>query len=214
MGVLVRAPMGVAAMLPGRPKINNWALGPSRSRSSAAGAAISRAAGRWVDRARSTPCSTRGATLPTMTTGLRPAATAGPGPTCCPISAARRATSAAPTPCMARRSSQGLEPAQPEADHGGFVEACAQRQIRTNLDFNGPEQEGAGHYQVTQFSGGPRNGERCSAAAAYLHPVMNRQNLTVITGAHAPASGWMAGARPASCTGRVAGTISPRRGGR
>ncbi|HEY8711171.1 MAG TPA: GMC oxidoreductase, partial [Burkholderiaceae bacterium] len=27
----------------------------------------------------------------------------------------------------------------------------------------------------------PRNGERCSAAAAYLHPVMDRANLTVMT---------------------------------
>ncbi|TJX04839.1 MAG: glucose-methanol-choline oxidoreductase, partial [Mesorhizobium sp.] len=29
--------------------------------------------------------------------------------------------------------------------------------------------------------------ERCSAAAAYLHPAMSRPNLTVITGAHATA---------------------------
>jgi choline dehydrogenase-like flavoprotein len=66
-----------------------------------------------------------------------------------------------------------------------FVEACAENQIRRNDDFNGPEQEGAGLYQVTQFWGGEKNGERCSAAAAYLHPVMNRPNLTVITHAHA-----------------------------
>jgi choline dehydrogenase-like flavoprotein len=66
-----------------------------------------------------------------------------------------------------------------------FVEACAENQIRFNPDFNGPDQEGAGHYQVTQFWGGARNGERCSAAAAYLHPVMNRKNLTVITKAQA-----------------------------
>ncbi len=66
-----------------------------------------------------------------------------------------------------------------------FVDACAENQIRRNDDFNGPEQEGAGLYQVTQFWGGDRNGERCSAAAAYLHPVMNRPNLTVITRAQA-----------------------------
>src|SRR6266481_2346742 len=64
-----------------------------------------------------------------------------------------------------------------------FVEACAENQIRRNNDFNGPEQEGAGLYQVTQFWGGHSNGERCSTAAAYLHPVMNRPNLTVITNA-------------------------------
>jgi choline dehydrogenase-like flavoprotein len=37
---------------------------------------------------------------------------------------------------------------------------------------------------VTQFWGEARNGERCSSAAAYLHPVLTRPNLTVITGAH------------------------------
>lgn len=66
-----------------------------------------------------------------------------------------------------------------------FVEACAQTQIRLNDDFNGQEQEGAGLYQVTQFQDGPRRGERCSAAAAFLHPAMSRPNLHVVTGAHA-----------------------------
>lgn len=66
-----------------------------------------------------------------------------------------------------------------------FIEACAENQIRASDDFNGPEQEGAGYFQVTQFAGGARNGERCSTAAAYLHPVMQRTNLTVITRAHA-----------------------------
>ncbi|EAB6717979.1 glucose-methanol-choline oxidoreductase, partial [Salmonella enterica subsp. enterica] len=64
-----------------------------------------------------------------------------------------------------------------------FVDACEEVQIRRNDDFNGPDQEGAGLYQVTQFWDGPQAGERCSAAAAYLHPVMHRKNLTVITGA-------------------------------
>ncbi|MFA3920723.1 GMC family oxidoreductase [Ruegeria hyattellae] len=66
-----------------------------------------------------------------------------------------------------------------------FVEAAAQVQIRETQDFNGEEQEGAGLYQVTQFHDGPKRGERCSAAAAYLHPVLNRANLTVITRATA-----------------------------
>lgn len=67
-----------------------------------------------------------------------------------------------------------------------FVEACAQTQIRRNDDFNGPDQEGAGLYQVTQFWDGPHKGERCSSAAAYLHPHMGtRPNLTVITKAQA-----------------------------
>ena len=65
-----------------------------------------------------------------------------------------------------------------------FVEAAQECQIRHNPDFNGEEQEGAGLYQVTQF-GDHRRGERCSAAAAYVHPALGRKNLTVITGAHA-----------------------------
>jgi choline dehydrogenase-like flavoprotein len=65
-----------------------------------------------------------------------------------------------------------------------FIAACAENDIRRNEDFNGPEQEGAGLYQVTQYWGGVKNGERCSSANAYLHPVMDRPNLTVITRAH------------------------------
>jgi len=62
-----------------------------------------------------------------------------------------------------------------------FIEAAEAQQIRRNGDFNGARQEGAGLYQVTQFSEGPHKGERCSAAAAYLHPALGRKNLTVIT---------------------------------
>ena len=65
-----------------------------------------------------------------------------------------------------------------------FLKACEQRGHRQNDDFNGPMQEGAGVYQATQFWNGPKRGERCSAAAAYLHDVMTRRNLTVITEAH------------------------------
>ncbi len=62
-----------------------------------------------------------------------------------------------------------------------FIAACETAQIPATEDFNGPSQEGAGLYQVTQFSDGPHAGERCSAAAAYLFPVMGRANLTVLT---------------------------------
>ena len=61
-----------------------------------------------------------------------------------------------------------------------FVEAGKQAGYAANPDFNGPEQEGVGMYQVTH-----KNGERCSAAKAYLTPHLSRPNLTVITGAHA-----------------------------
>lgn len=62
-----------------------------------------------------------------------------------------------------------------------FIAAMGDLQVRENADFNGESSEGAGLYQVTQFHHGPRKGERCSAAAAYLHPVLNRPNLTVMT---------------------------------
>jgi choline dehydrogenase-like flavoprotein len=64
--------------------------------------------------------------------------------------------------------------------HQIFLEAARQCQLPVTTDFNGRQQEGLGIYQVTQ-----RNGERCSAARAYLHPHLSRPNLKVITGAHA-----------------------------
>ncbi|WP_180683868.1 GMC family oxidoreductase [Tepidicella baoligensis] len=62
-----------------------------------------------------------------------------------------------------------------------FVQACASQGIAPNPDYNGPTQDGAFLYQVTQFHDAARRGQRCSAAAAYLHPVMDRPNLTVFT---------------------------------
>ena len=69
----------------------------------------------------------------------------------------------------------------PRAITRAFIAAAGDCQIPANDDFNGDTQEGAGLFQVTQFHSGPRKGERCSAAAAYLHPVMHRPNLTVLT---------------------------------
>lgn len=66
-----------------------------------------------------------------------------------------------------------------------FVEANTQRQIRRTEDFNTGDNEGAALFQCTQFHSPERNGERCSAAAAFLRPAMGRPNLTVITAAHA-----------------------------
>jgi choline dehydrogenase-like flavoprotein len=60
-----------------------------------------------------------------------------------------------------------------------FIEAGEQAGLPANDDFNGPEQDGVGWYQVTQ-----RGGMRCSAAVAYLHPALARPNLTVTTNAH------------------------------
>lgn len=66
-----------------------------------------------------------------------------------------------------------------------FVEAAVANGLEHNQDFNGKKQDGAGLYQVTHFHG-EKQGQRCSAAAAYLHPVQKtRPNLTVITHAQA-----------------------------
>ncbi len=60
-----------------------------------------------------------------------------------------------------------------------FVEAGKQAGHPESKDFNGAEQHGVGMHQVTH-----KNGERYSAAKAYLTPNLARPNLTVITSAH------------------------------
>ena len=77
------------------------------------------------------------------------------------------------------------DPSAPRAINQAFIAAAAEAQIRPNDDFNGPRQEGAGLFQVTQFFKGKKKGERCSAYAAYLAPVRSaRKNLTILTRAH------------------------------
>jgi choline dehydrogenase len=61
-----------------------------------------------------------------------------------------------------------------------FIEAAQQAGIPFNPDFNGAVQLGCGLFQVTQ-----KNGERWSAASAYLHPAASRGNLTIVTEAQA-----------------------------
>jgi choline dehydrogenase len=58
------------------------------------------------------------------------------------------------------------------------LDACDQAGIPKVKDVNGENQEGASYYQLTV-----KNGQRCSAAVAYLHPVMHRTNLQVETNA-------------------------------
>jgi choline dehydrogenase len=55
-----------------------------------------------------------------------------------------------------------------------FLEAAALNGIPLNPDYNGTKQEGAFLYQVTHI-----NGERCSAAKAFLTPNLLRPNLHV-----------------------------------
>ncbi|TPN79377.1 glucose-methanol-choline oxidoreductase [Mesorhizobium sp. CU2] len=182
--LLIRAPAGIIALLPGRPKINNWAFetvpqqgldgrkgfqprGKALGGSSAINAMLyTRGHRRDYDEWAELGCDgwSFDEVLPYF----------------------RRAEGN-------QRGADGLhggegplrvgEQQEPRPISRAFVEACGENQIRLNDDFNGPEQEGAGLYQVTQFWGERRNGERCSAAAAYLHPAMDRKNLTVVTGA-------------------------------
>lgn len=59
-----------------------------------------------------------------------------------------------------------------------FVEACAENNIPKIIDVNGTQQNGAGMFQYTI-----KNGERHSAAKAFLKPILQRKNLTIKTNA-------------------------------
>lgn len=59
-----------------------------------------------------------------------------------------------------------------------FIEAAGQLQFCPCPDFNAPEPEGVGIYQVTQ-----KDGARHSSARAFLSPIRGRANLTILTGA-------------------------------
>src|SRR5262252_1740659 len=58
--------------------------------------------------------------------------------------------------------------------HDAFIAGAQEAGHRPNPDFNGSEQDGVGPLQVTV-----RHMRRCSAAVAYLRPVMKRPNLRV-----------------------------------
>ena len=58
-----------------------------------------------------------------------------------------------------------------------FIEAAQGIGIPFNEDYNGERADGVGWLQFSI-----RKGQRCSTAKAYLHPVMGRPNLTVMTG--------------------------------
>ncbi len=57
-----------------------------------------------------------------------------------------------------------------------YIDASQQAGFKVTDDFNGSDQEGVGYYQCTI-----KDGKRCSAAHAYLLPVLSRPNLTVLT---------------------------------
>lgn len=68
----------------------------------------------------------------------------------------------------------GVSNLSPQPMTLAFVRACQEFGIPFNPDFNGPRQAGCSPYQVTV-----RGGRRCSAAAAYLRPVLGRRNVTL-----------------------------------
>lgn len=102
---------------------------------------------------------------------------------------------------------------QPNALSLDFVAAGVQAGYAANPDFNGHTQEGVGLYQVTQ-----KNGERFSAAKAYLTPHLHRSNLHLRTGAqvlrivlrHTVNGGWRATGVEYMCAG-VRRTVHARR---
>lgn len=185
-GILVRAPLGTVAMLPGRPKINNWAYqtvpqaglngrkgyqprGRALGGSSAINAMLYVRGHRddydeWADLG----CTGWGweDVLPYFKKA----------------EANARGADASHGEQGPLQVSDQQEPRQISLD---FVTAAGEMQHRTCEDFNTGDNEGAGLYQVTQFHTPDKRGERCSAAAAYLHPVMDRPNLTVLTKATA-----------------------------
>ena len=57
-----------------------------------------------------------------------------------------------------------------------FVDAGVEAGYLATEDYNGAQQEGFGAMHMTV-----KDGKRCSASNAYLRPVMNRSNLTVVT---------------------------------
>jgi choline dehydrogenase-like flavoprotein len=185
-GLLHRAPVGVIALLPGRPKIANWAF------QTVPQAALN---GRRSYQPRGRALGGSSAINSMLYVRGHPSDYDGWADLGCDGWSWRDVL---PYFRRAEANERGAD-----AWHGGdgplqvsdqraprritraFIEACAENQIPGNDDFNGREQGGAGYYQVTQYAGGQRNGERCSAAAAYLYPAMSRPNLTVLTGAHA-----------------------------
>ena len=68
-------------------------------------------------------------------------------------------------------------PINPLPINEAFIRAGQEFGLPYNPDFNGANQLGVGHYQITV-----RNARRSSTAVEYLKPARQRGNLTVITG--------------------------------
>ncbi|WP_296763608.1 choline dehydrogenase [Sediminimonas sp.] len=184
--ILVRAPAGAVALLPGRPRLNNWAYrtvpqpglngrrgyqprGKGLGGSSAINAMLY-VRGHHADYDGWAEMGCDGWDWANVLPYFKRAETHAAG-------ANDFHGDAGPLQVTPQQSPRPLSRA--------FVAAAGECQFPQREDFNRGETEGVGLYDVTQFHDGARRGERCSAAAAYLHPVMDRPNLTVVTRAHA-----------------------------
>src|SRR3984957_19919928 len=65
-------------------------------------------------------------------------------------------------------------PVNPPPISFAFLRAAQEAGIPYNFDFNGANQDGIGHYQLST-----RNAERSSTSSAFLEPARSRKNLTV-----------------------------------
>ena len=119
--------------------------------------------GRLVVDQRADVCARAGAR--TTTAGASSAMSAGAMPTCCPISASPRISSAARTNGTGRAGRSACPTSETLPICDAFIAAAEQCGYPRNPDFNGAVQEGFGYYQFTT-----RNGRRCSTAVGYLKP--------------------------------------------
>ena len=183
--VLVKAPMGVVAMVRGKPKINNWAFETEiqpglnnrrgfQPRGKALGGSSAINAMLYLRGHKSDYAD-----------WVEAGATGWGYDDVLPYYKKSEANSRGADAYHGGTGPLAVSDQQsPRSISSAFIEAGEQLQLPRNDDFNGESQEGLGLYQVTQFSGGDRNGQRCSAAAGYLHPIISqRKNLEVI--AHA-----------------------------
>ena len=76
---------------------------------------------------------------------------------------------ATPTTAPAARCTSP-RPSSKNPIYGAFIEAGAQAGYQRTNDFNGFQQEGFGPYQLTI-----KNGQRWSASAAYLQPILGKR---------------------------------------
>ncbi|PSL21109.1 GMC family oxidoreductase [Shimia abyssi] len=85
-------------------------------------------------------------------------------------------------------------------DH--WIEAAVNAGYKRAEDYNGADQEGVGHFQLTM-----KGGRRCSSAVAYLNPARGRKNLEIITNAQTEKV-VLKGKRAVAVRARINGTMT------